>query len=441
LSTQGSVSKMPYTIEVFQSWPSTYSSWEALRDWLTSPEGGSLRVVEPKGSPYAVVRTVNGQSNFDLPHVRWCRSVVVDKATRLVRSVAPPKAQEDFFDASQPAAVVADNLEEFVEGTMVNVFRDISQGVSLSTRSRVGAGGRFSATGPTFEDMFSEALGSTPREKLLPQFLASAGHVAVFASTVLAHPANRIVCPVLEPGVTLIHQGIVDSDGGVTIEEHPVVEGVNVPQVLVLGGQAFGNVLNTLHSISRMRGQFWQGAVCRSRSFSFGGTRYRWMNPSYEVLKKLRGNEGKPEERFARLRRARSVTQYLSIFEGDRQVMYELEGSLRRNTRQLFRFYCDTWKAHTTPFHRLPWPYKHHVSVLHNQFKNVLFPAGKKVDLESVVQYVNGLSLDDLANMAKEHTVELRPATEVSPATAATDAPAAPAAPDATTSASASATA
>jgi hypothetical protein len=406
---------MPYTIDVFESWPIAHSSWEALRDWLTSAEGGSLRVVEPKDSPYAVVRTVNGQSKFDLPHVRWCRSVVVDKATRLVRSVAPPKAHGIFFDSSQPATVIAEDLEEFVEGTMVNVFRDLAQGVSLSTRSRVGAGGRFSATGPTFEEMFTEALGSTPRERLLPQFLASAGHIAVFASTVLEHPANRIVCPVAAPRVTLIHQGIVHGNGSVTIEEHPVVEGVNVPAVLVTGGQAFGTVISDLASISRIRGQFWQGAVCRSSVI--GGTRHRWVNPSYDMLKKLRGNENTAEERFARLRRTRSVTQYLSVFEADRQTLYELEGRLRRNTRQLFRFYCDVWKAHTTQFYRLPWPYKHHVSVLHNQFKNELFPAGKKVDLEAVVRYVNGLGQDDLANMVKEHNVELR-AEVVAPATA-----------------------
>jgi hypothetical protein len=419
-STQGLLSKMPYTIDLFQSWPTTYSSWESLRDWLTSPEGGSLRVVEPKDSPYAVVRTVNGQSDFNLAHVPWCRSVVVDKATRLVRSLAPPKAYGSFFDASEPAAVIADDLEEFVEGTMVNMFRDLSQGVSLSTRSRVGAGGRFSATGPTFEEMFTDALRSTPREKLLPQFLASAGHVAVFASTVLEHPANRIVSPVLEPRVTLIHQGIVHGNGSVTIEEHPVVEGVRIPQIMVTGGQAFGQVLNILHSISQVRGEFWLGAVCRSKTV--GGTRHRWVNPSYEALKKLKGNESTVEERFARLRRTRSVTRYLNIFEGDRLVMYDLEGRLRRNTRQLFRFYCDTWKAHTTPFYRLPWPYKHHVSVLHNQFKKELFPAGKKMDLEAVVRYVNGLSQDDLSNMVKEHTIELRPAivADAAPAPAAT---------------------
>ena len=55
------------------------SSWEELKSFLISEAGGLLRVVEPRDSPYALVRYKNGVSNFTLAHVPWCRSVIVHK--------------------------------------------------------------------------------------------------------------------------------------------------------------------------------------------------------------------------------------------------------------------------------------------------------------------------------------------------------------------------
>jgi hypothetical protein len=54
--------------------------------------------------------------------------------------------------------------------------------------------------------------------------------------------------------------------------------------------------------------------------------------------------------------------------------------------------------------------------VLHNLFKDTLRAQKKKVDLEEVIRYVNGLNQDDLANMLKEHNLALKPSTRDAPA-------------------------
>jgi len=102
------------------------------------------------------------------------------------------------------------------------------------------------------------------------------------------------------------------------------------------------------------------------------------------------------------------MDQYLAFFPEDRETLYELEGRFRKNTKQLFQFYTDVFRSRKTAYHTLPWPYKHHVSVLHTMFKDVLKALGKKVDLEEVIRYTNGLGLEDSANMAKVHKLELR---------------------------------
>ena len=121
----------------------------------------------------------------------------------------------------------------------------------------------------------------------------------------------------------------------------------------------------------------------------------------YETVRRLRGNESSVEDRFARIRKTRVLDQYLSFFPEDRQALYDLEGVLRANTRQLYHHYVSTFITREKPYHELTWPYKHHVSVLHNLYKDMLKPHGKKMVLAEAVTYVNRLTVEDTANLLR----------------------------------------
>jgi len=421
--------KMPYTVDIFTSWPTTFASWDALRTWLSSEEGGSLRVIEPKESPFALIRYVKGKSNFALPHVAWCRSVVVEKEKRLPVAVSPPKASE-LTESSSSEATIA---EELVDGTMINLFTDNSTDseVYLATRSRLNADTKFYEGGSSFADMLQDALqvsGVMNRKDLLACYSNS---TACFTSIVLQHPNNRIVQTIAAPSFTIIHQGFVDATGLVTIEETPskfmwtcllgpgVTESARTTTADVVSCTAAAYSLEQIRATktvatwvsdyAQKHGFSWQGLVLKDGN----GRRWRVRSQVYETVRQIRGNESSMEERFARLRKSRSVDQYLAFFPEDREILYELEGRFRKNTKQLFQFYTDVFRTRKTVYYTLPWPYKHHVSVLHNIFKDLLKAVGKKVDLEEVIRYTNGLSLEDTANMTKLHKLELRVATEV----------------------------
>ena len=399
-----------YTVNCFTNWVSDFASWADLKTWLTGEAGGKLRVVEPRDSPYALVRYVKGQSNFDLEHVRWCRSVVVQKDTRLPVCVAPPKSST-FEENTAEVATVA---EEFVDGTMMNVFQVEGAETQLATRSRLGGRTRFYERGPTFGEMFTEAMGKMSVEKLEGLLCDFEGSRARFTSTVLQHPSNRIVKAVTEPTLFVVHQGTVAADGVVSIWEDaadfqlemsdaadPEIQAYKLEPI-----QAAKTVRAWVEQQAQERGFGWQGLVLKDGK----GRRWRMWSDIYQTVRRFRGNESSTEERFARLRKSRSVDQYLSFFPEDRDALYELEGRLRKNTRQLFHFYGDVFRARKTAYHELPWPYKHHVSQLHNLYKDTLKAQGKKVDLEQVIRYVNGLNVEDTANMSKVHKLDLRPA-------------------------------
>jgi hypothetical protein len=152
----------------------------------------------------------------------------------------------------------------------------------------------------------------------------------------------------------------------------------------------------------------WQGVVLKDGQ----GNRWRVRSEVYETVRQIRGNESSNEERFARLRKSRTLDQYIAFFPEDRDMMYDLEGRLRKNTRQLLQFYIDVFRSRTSAYHDLPWPYKHHVSVLHNLFKDILRAQGQKVNFEEVVRYVNGLGMEDTANMSKKHTLVVKKAVD-----------------------------
>jgi hypothetical protein len=396
-----------FNISVFSS--TNLLNWEELRTLLQSAEGGNFRVVEPRDSEYALVRYVKGKSDTSNPMTRWARSVVFHKASRLPVCIAPPKANSNLTEEVLNTCVSA---EEFVDGTMINVFRVKGGDATIATRSRIGGASRFYEDGPTFEAMLREAMlahNVTCLDNLLPEQPEAA---AVFTSLVLQHPANRIVQNVSTPTFVIVHQGWVDSAGVVNITENAadfrvVVAGDGDDSFCEVNSYSL-NAIRASRTVdqwvtqqAQTKGFGWQGLVLKDGR----GSRWRVRSQVYETVRRIRGNESSTEERFARLRLARQTEQYISFYPEDRPVFYELEGRLRANTRRLATYYADVFRMRKVAYNDLPWPYKHHVSVLHNRFKDVLRAEGKKVDLQEVVRYVNALGVEDLHNMCKEHTL------------------------------------
>ena len=390
---------MPYQVDVFKSWP-LMSSWDELKSWLTSKDGGLLRVVEPSDSAYALVCYNKGKSDFSLPHVPWCRSVIVHKLSKLPVCVSPVKA-EVLTETSVNTATVA---QEFVDGTMMNIFHSsFDESTGVSTRGRLGADKGFYVGGPSFYSMLTEAMYTQGVESF-NDILPSPENPNRFTSVVLQHPMNRIVKKVEAPRFVIIHQGWVNNDGTVFIDE--TINGVDTYNLESV--RAAKSVKDWVSSQTQTRGLGWQGLVLKA-----DGRRWRERSDVYETIRSLRGNESTLEERYARLRKSRSVDAYLAFYSEDKAALYNLEGRLRKNTRQLSHFYVDVFRSRQTAFYELPWPYKHHVSVLHNYYKNTLRPLNKKLDLNEVVKYVNNLNLEDTANMLKEHNLELKQSQRV----------------------------
>ena len=359
---------------VYSNLRTRFPNWADLKAFLTSQEGGSLRVVDPTpGQPFAVIRSVKGQDT-SCPHAKDFRSVVWDTERNLPVCVAPRKAEE-----GGPPTGIPLSVSECFDGCMVNAF--VSGGVlHLATRTCIGADNTFYG-GKTFAQMFDEALGKSTW-KTREGVAATLGEGG-FASFVVQHPAHRVVAKFSRPTLQLIHTGTVDSALGL-VAIHYSVEG--------MVQKTYGAEKEVADLMERMQTQMgwrWQGLCFVAED----GRRWRIRSHTYSMMRELRGGEAKDVDRFLRLRAEHKVSEYLKHFSDDRTIFWGLEQRLRAATRGILDAYADCHMAHAVAFKDLPAAVKPAVYMLHVKWLNTLREGGHRIRLEHAIEVVAALRL------------------------------------------------
>ena len=148
-----------YTLSVFRELREQYPQWSALKEFLESPAGGKLRIIECEQEGIHIIRYDKATTDFSKSHVPWFRSVVWDGRTNLPLCVAPPKANQGLPQAVPPSAVASGDLrwEPFLEGVMINTYRSLADSEpQLATRSKLGASGVYYSKRP-FNQLLQDA--------------------------------------------------------------------------------------------------------------------------------------------------------------------------------------------------------------------------------------------------------------------------------------------
>lgn len=412
---------MSFTLTCFRDLCSAYTTWAELSSYLVSEAGGKLRVVEPKDSSLAIIRYTKGVSNFDLEHVRAFRSVVWNKDTNRPVSVAPVKA-----DKGEPEAGVSLLVSDFVDGTMINAWRGAAGSDSqMATRTSLNAIGTFYST-RNFSELFNDALKQVGGTR---SFLNSVLGAGEFVNFVLQHREHKTVAPVAYNRVFVTGVGRVDEDGTVTVSANPSAwpqRLVSYAPQLYDENTSFTNSKDALAMLrnNASQGYTWQGLVFQERD---GSRRWRLRNPSYVLVRTLRGSEANPMARFLRLRGAGQTKQYLSYFREESNQMWAFEQTLRQRTQELYEAYTAMNKLKTKGMRDLPYCLRPHVYALHGQYLASLPKEGategkpKPVLKESVIAYVNALAEEDQlkllqgdrATLVKIRGIWVNPATDM----------------------------
>ena len=284
------------------------------------------------------------------------RSVVLDAESKSVVCMAPPKSVTfSHFRTSGEIVGVLDCLgqgtqlqdshvstlviNEFVEGTMLNLFYDQrAETWEIASKGAVGGNYWYFRTSYdnvahgceqlTFRDMFLDALRVERGTPLNDIALLNELPNTFMYSFVLQHPDNHIVMRIERPQLYLVaaYQVVVNiSDGASTILNVPLSE---------ISKYSFNksayNVIRFPQEVpaSQLRYDMLTG---NNHLFDVGymitdtksGLRTSVLNPNYLALKELRGNHPNLQYQYFALFQAGKIHEFLMYFPSYNNLFYK----------------------------------------------------------------------------------------------------------------------
>jgi hypothetical protein len=394
-----------------------YPTWDDMRKYLESEEGGLFRITNGIGTEdgLAMIRYEKGSSNMTLSHSRWFRSVVWDTVKNLPVCMAPPKVstQEISYKSLTGLSEGGVVCQELLDGFMINCFRVAgSDTLHITSRSRLDAAGKFYSE-KTFRELFTEAFMNTSESPCYSETIiqdnsndiiqpdSSKGEIATFYSFLVQHSEHRIVTAINRNRVFIVHKGSVFEDGRVVIDENPapgdhfmqinsipiIPQRVSYARILTSedGVDVNDEVQKWVKTLMHEKGWDFQGLVFKDGT----GNRWRYRSEKYSVVKALRGNAANHRERFAQLFCQNLIPKYLEYYPEDTAQMSLLMIMINSLINILYTHYVDLHITKKTTVEQLDKMYLPHLYSLHGIYLSQLRPEMKKMSVNEIALYLH----------------------------------------------------
>lgn len=344
-----------------------------------------------------------------------CRSIIVRDGKIL--SFAPPKSVP--LDQNPDANMMIDYAEDFIDGTMINLFYDeVKHEWEIATRSTVGANMYFyldrwndysdkhtdmdmdmdMGTKPTTESSMKKK--KTFRDMFYEACEVNNINIALLDKTycyslVVQHPENRIVVPVDYPKVFLIRAYKIDNEA-YTVREVS-------PSMLMGGPSGFANTsimyparypVDSLENLSGyFNGEQTPYYLVGIMVYSKTGARGKIRNQNYERIRVLRGNQTKLLYHYLDLRKQGDgrVKQFLLFYPEFSRHFVEYRERVHEYTQTLYENYCKCFIKKAQKLKDYPPAYKVQMYKLHEHYLETLKGLGQYVNKRVVIDYFNGL--------------------------------------------------
>jgi len=343
---------------------------------------------------YKVVRYDKNILCYDIiPTYGLCRSVILNNNNEVVCFSPPKSYPSETFIKTYPELNESIFAQEFVEGTMINVFWDSNIGLSggweISTRNTVGAKSSFykSKNSKTFRDMFLEAA---KENGLVLEYLSN----KYCYSFVLQHPDNRIVVPFKNPQLYLIAvysiNNIDKNNISVTvstIEEIKNLQYFSSTQIKFPEMYSCATYSELIEKYASMNTSYdILGVVLYNKNT---GERAKIRNPVYEEVRQLRGNQPKLQYQYLSLRRSGEVHKFLTFYPENKKEFSAFREQLHLFTETLFNNYISCYIKKERPLKEFSDQFRTHMFNLHQKYMNDLREKKLFITKWQVIEYVN----------------------------------------------------
>ena len=307
-------------------------------------------------------------------------------------------------------------LEDFIDGTMINVFYDnIKETWEIATRSTIGANIVFfndvknykyfdnnnyfkDYYNLTFRSMFFEACNTCNLD------LNCLDKKYVY-SFVLQHPFNRIVTPIITPVIFLVKvyeiihpiNNVLSTDNlnHVLINEIDIQSLVNAPPYIFINSNIKFVNKYPVTNFQEIKDYYCSGNAGYNCVgcflYSKDGTRSKIRNASYEEVRKLRGNQPKLQFNYLTLKQENKVGEFLQYYPEHTVIFNKFKLAVYHYTSNLFMNYISCFVRKEKPLKEYEFEYKTHMYKLHEKYKTDLKPNQKSIDKKFVIDYVNAL--------------------------------------------------
>ena len=355
------------------------------------------------------------ESGVEYNYIQYLRSVVLNENRKIV-SFSPPMCEPKHveLDISKVRFV-----EEFVEGTMVNLFYNSSNDVQkweFSTKNVVSPLDKKEAAlnkkegtgGKCFRKMFLEACAASNLNLSFDDLPKEYSY-----SFIMQHPDNVIVAPVKNAALYIVAVYYI---GGTTAYEmdRSVVKWGRFSKVMhparftMKGEEDFNKILNLWASPNSL--YYYPGVMFRTQS----GERFKFRNPNYEYVKNAKGVEDKSRFVYLHLKKLGMLKTHFDRFPEDELAFFRHQTNLYNYTHNLHKNYMDCYVFKKMVLKDFPVEYKQNIFNLHKNYNLFLRPNNKRISMSYVIEFMNEQTVksqmfvikkfEDSCNVIKDHS-------------------------------------
>ena len=327
-----------------------------------------------------LVKYDKNKSKMDNEDVQKCRGIILEKNTNKLVCVSPPKSidtefyHNKYIKKNSKGVVV----EEFYDGTMVNMFRYKDKNY-ISTRSCLGCHNRYRSV-KTFNKMFNECIDFNILEKLDANYSYS---------FLLQHPDNKIVKEYKTPSIILVMTAKLNEDNSINIlDNKETIDLLSKCNIMIqtprlLNIESMEDIYKEIDSLNERE----QGLVLKFYENGIDN-RSKIRNLKYNEIRQLRGNDTNKMYMYFELRKQQNVVEYLDYFPEDKELFDKFRLELYGFTQRLFNYYQELKVRQNIKFLEIDYEFRPLINELHD----IYVSTNKHITKNIVINYLHNLN-------------------------------------------------
>ena len=323
------------------------TSFEVLKKTVEA-EPYFLKVKEDTKCPDLALFHSQNSSDFNLPIVRICNGLIIDKNNLKIVCYTFEKLKDD----NTPDDEINYNecfIEDAVEGSLLRLFF-YNNVWHLSTKKCLCASSSKWISQKNFQELFTESTTAELLTKLNPNNCYS---------FIMSHPENNIIYKPLKP--ILYHISTRDLDSLNEIDED-----LNIPKIPRIPFSVYlekTNILNIYNDYTNHNSLNTEGYVFIDSSYK----RHKIIKNNIKHLRQLWGNNNNRFFRYLELRKdSNLLIEYINNFPNDKDIFVEYEKKVYDLANNILDVYMNKFINKTNTI--VPFYFKKVIFVLHGDF-------------------------------------------------------------------------